>query len=313
MLKALQTFDAQPSLQNTSLLLRGFLEEKSPSTLLAYKRDLTDFTNFIGSTSLEAAISTLLNLGQGKANFVTLRYKAHLKERGIQATTINRRLSTLRSLIRLANILGIIPWKIEVQNLKTTPYRDTSGPGKAAYKELLEECNNLCPKLKLRGKAILHLLFDVALRRNEVASLKLENFNPADQSLKILGKGRTQQETISLPRVTCKALTEWVDFRGSKAGPMFYNYSRSQPIGTALTGNGIYKIVVRMGNRIGIKVRPHGLRHSAITEACKEVAKRKIGIEELLAFSRHKDIRTLLIYRDREQNFQGEVADWISK
>jgi integrase/recombinase XerC len=294
-------------------LVSNFLNEKSPSTLTAYQRDLSVFAGFLSTVSVENALSQLFSLDQGKANFLVLRYKAYLKEKGLQPTTINRRLSAIRSIVKLANLVGYISWKIEVQNLMVTPYRDTRGPGKDVFNQMLQSCEGQPPPQGIRNRAVLRLLYDLALRRGEVSRLDIEDLDLNTNRLSILGKGRTQKEIMSLPDLTANALKNWLHCYPGTTGPLFINLSRSRPMNERLSASGIYRIVSKLGDLIGHKVRPHGLRHTAITEACKKIVSHQIGIEELLDFSRHKDIRTLFIYRDRERNVQGLISRLISE
>ena len=59
--------------------------------------------------------------------------------------------------------------------------------------------------------------------------------------------------------------------------------------------------VRRLGEQVGLKVRPHGLRHTAITEACKLAQAKGMGLEEVLDFSRR-----------RERNVQGQLATLVA-
>src|SRR3989304_2991588 len=58
--------------------------------------------------------------------------------------------------------------------------------------------------------------------------------------------------------------------------------------------------------------RPTGLRHTAITEACKLAQAKGMGLEEGLDFSRHRDVKVLMVYRDRERNVQGQLATLVA-
>jgi integrase/recombinase XerC len=73
----------------------------------------------------------LMARGMGEANALTLAYKTHLMERELAAITINRRLTAPRSMIKLARTLGLIPWTLEIQGLKTEAIETTDGPGVA--------------------------------------------------------------------------------------------------------------------------------------------------------------------------------------
>ncbi len=53
------------------------------------------------------------------------------------ANTINRRLTALRSLVKLGRTLGLVSFTLEVQSVKADPYRDTRGPGRAGFRDML--------------------------------------------------------------------------------------------------------------------------------------------------------------------------------
>jgi integrase/recombinase XerC len=75
----------------------------------------------------------------------------------------------------------------------------------------------------------------------------------------------------------------------------------------------VYRLVRDLGGEAGIHARPHGLRHTAITEACKAAQASGIALEEVLDFSRHRDVKVLMIYRDRERNVQGRLAALVAE
>ncbi len=113
-----------------------------------------------------------------------------------------------------------------------------------------------------------------------------------------------------LPDVTARALTEWILIRGTEDGPVFTNFDHARK-GNRLTGTSICRIIRKLGKEIGIQTGPHGIRHTAITGAVKKAREADIGLEEVVGFSDHKDVKTLLIYRDRERNVQGTLSKLI--
>jgi integrase/recombinase XerC len=70
-----------------------------------------------------------------------------------------------------------------------------------------------------------------------------------------------------------------------------------------LTGEAVRRIVGALAHRAGLArpVRPHGLRHDAITEALHAGC-------DVAQFSRHRDIRTLLVYGDRRKDVAGDIT-----
>jgi len=292
-------------------LLTAFLSGRSDCTRRAYSQDLDDFRRFLGVGKVSEAAHLLLSRGHGNANAVALAWRANLRERGLQAATINRRLAALRSLVQLARTLGIVPWTLEVQNVRAESYRDTRGPGRRGVRLLLDEIERRGDKKALRDRAVLRLLYDLGLRRSEVVTLDVNDLDLDAATVAVLGKGRTQKTNLTLPEPTKAALQRWLEARGTEMGPLFINLDRARK-GCRLTATSIYRIVRRLGEQVGLQVRPHGLRHTAITEACKLAQAKGIGLEEVLDFSRHRDVKVLMVYRDRERDVQGQLAALVA-
>ncbi len=293
-------------------LLDSFLSGKSERTIEAYRRDLDDFRQFLRVENISEAARVFLS-EQGKANSIALSYTKRLIEKGLQSTTINRRLAALRSLSQMAKMLGMIPWTLQVKNRKIEAYRDTKGPGIDNFKKILNLTEARGDVKGIRDKAILRLLFDLGLRRGEVTGLDLEDLDLERKTISVLGKGKTQKKELSLPAPTIAALTEWLKVRGNFPGPLFLNLDRARKRPGRITGKSIYRLVRGLGEKVGIKTRPHGIRHSAVTEAVKKAQANGMDLEEVLDFSRHKDVRTLMIYRDRERNVQGKLSELIAE
>src|SRR5439155_20364927 len=121
----------------------------------AYRQDLADFARFAGATTPAEAAQRLLGEGAGPANELAWRYQAELRRRGRAAATVNRRLAALRSLIKLARTLGLVGWSLEVEGLKSEPYRDTRGPGTAGFRRLLEQLASRSDAKGVRDSALL--------------------------------------------------------------------------------------------------------------------------------------------------------------
>jgi len=133
------------------------------------------------------------------------------------------------------------------------------------------------------------------------------------KTIQIVGKGRTQKTELTLPAPTIAALTDWLKVRGDFSGALFLNLDRAKKGNGRITGKSIYQIVRGLGEKTGIRTRPHGIRHTAVTEAVKKAQSNGMDLEEVLDFSRHKDVRTLMIYRDKERNVQGKLSDLVAE
>lgn len=297
---------------STHELLEAFLSGRSPATIQAYRNDLRGLASFLGVQSIDEAAEVILRSGHGGANLLALRFRAHLLERGLSASSINRKLAALRSLVTLANTLGIVNWHLQVANLRVEK-PNVTGVGLNAVRSLIAVAGNQKGIKGVRDLAIIRIFFDLALRRAEVCSLDLEDVDLANQRVTVKRKGHHGRTTLTLPEPTCEALREWIDRRGTEPGPLFFSLQH-ELVGQKrrLTPAGIYYIVTALGRKAGFKVHPHQLRHDSITEAVKSAQTSGIGLEEVMDFSGHRQIGTLLIYRDRERNVQGQLAGMVA-
>src|SRR5262249_9593815 len=158
--------------------------------------------------------------------------------------TVNRRLSALRSIVRLGRTFGLIAWSLEIEGVKAKAYRDTRGPGVDGVVAVKREAaNHASPAKAARDVAIVRLLFDLALRRGEIVGLDLAHFDARAGRLSVLGKGRREREWRTLPPRTLSALKTWLKHRGKKPGPLFINFHHANKGLDRLTGNGLYHLV----------------------------------------------------------------------
>jgi integrase/recombinase XerC len=289
-------------------LVEAFLAGRNPRTLAAYRQDLEDFRVFTGAETLDEAAERLLTRGHGEANGLALAYRTSLSERGLSPATVNRRLAALRSLVKLGRTLGLVSWTLEVGSVKSEAYRDTRGPGRVGFRRLLDELGERQDAKAKRDRAVLRLLYDVALRRGEVVSLDVEDVDLEGGTLDVLGKGRTEKVRLTLPEPTKAALHAWLKVRGSEPGPLFENFDRAHK-GRRLTGTSVARLVRKLGEAAGLKVRPHGLRHAAITEALDLT---RGDVRKVQRFSRHRDLRVLNRYDDNREDLGGEVARLVA-
>src|SRR5262249_56193714 len=96
---------------------------------------------------------------------------AGVEGRGLARATVNRRLAAIRSLVKLARVLGLVPWALDVEGLRSETYRDTRGPGRQGFRRLLAVLEGRADAKGLRDRALIRLLFDLGLRRAEAVRL----------------------------------------------------------------------------------------------------------------------------------------------
>jgi integrase/recombinase XerC len=293
-------------------LVEAFLAGRNPRTLRAYSQDLDDFARFSGSIDRRSGVEGLLASGQGSANAWALAYRNDLVARELAPATVARRLAALRSVVKLARTIGRVAWSLDVEAPKAEHYRDTRGPGLDGWRKMLDAADRAgdTPKAR-RDRAIIRLLHDRGLRRGEVVGLDLESLDLAEATVEVLGKGRSQTERLTIGSGTVQALADWIESRGSGIGPLFVRLDPGRNLGGRLTGEAVRLIVAAIGRAAGLDrvSRPHGLRHQAITQALD------LGrdVRDVAKFSRHKDVRTLMIYDDSRRDVGGDIAKLLGE
>jgi integrase/recombinase XerC len=126
----------------------------------------------------------------------------------------------------------------------------------------------------------------------------------------VLGKGRTQKAKLTLPGPTRETLAAWLGARGSDPGPLFVRLDRAKKGQGRLDGSSVYRILRALGERAGIRARPHGLRHTAITELLELTGG---NVRQVREFSRHASVQTVLKYDDNRQDRAGQLAGRLAE
>lgn len=289
-------------------LLAVWFAGKSAHTVGAYRGDLEAFAAWAAAPSVGAAVDAFLALDHGNANAAALTYRGAMVDGGLSPATVNRRLSALRSVVQLARMIGRVSWTLEVPNVEAVKYRDTRGPGVSGFRAMLAAVAHGTDAKSRRDHALLRVLFDMGLRREEAVSCDLAHYDRTTGTLSILGKRRRERELLTIPAPTRAALDAWIAVRGEAGGPLFVPLSRAG-IGERLTGRSVARIVADVATRAGVgHVRPHGLRHAAVTAALDA----GVDIRKVQKFSRHRDLRTLTLYDDNRSDLAGSVASVVA-
>jgi integrase/recombinase XerC len=301
----------------------------SANTQRAYAKAIEDFYRRVYDKAVSPeSIAKFLILPSSEALFQVLNYRRMLIEAKLAPSTINVRLSALKSLVDYARKMGECAFSLnDVPGLKTENYRDTTGIDAEAFKGVIKlaDVNTVSGA---RDYAILRLLWDNALRRGEVCSLDVGDFSASERKLMILGKGKISKISIDLSSGATAAISHWLELRratvlanatmvGSSRergrynddDPMFISLSRNQP-GHRLGGSAIYAIVRQYCQEQEIEkmMSPHRIRHSAITA---HLNTSEGNIRAAQALSRHADIKTLSLYDDNRHQHQKGATDLL--
>jgi integrase/recombinase XerC len=299
--------------RSSSDLLANFLRLKiSANTRRNYSKAIADFCRRVyGSEVSEQLLSQFLSLPQPEAVYQVLHYRQLLIEAKLASSTINVRLSALKSFVDYARQVDRCSFNLaDVNCLKVESYVDTTGIEVAGFREMLQIPDRTTIK-GIRDYAILRLLWDNALRRNEICSLDVSDFDRSGQ-LSILGKGKIQKSQIDLSPATTIAISQWLTARESylTKDPLFTSLDRRSK-GHRLDGSTIYRLVREFSEAAGIDkvVSPHRIRHSAIT-AYLDASDGNIRAAQGL--SRHASLNTLTRYDDNRHKYQAIATNMLA-
>jgi integrase/recombinase XerC len=240
----------------------------SAHTLRAYRKDLTDFMAHV-KTEPE------------KIDMLDVRgFIAEQIRKGLNKTTVSRRLSSVRSFFKFLYREGY---------MKSNPAKLVSSPRlpKLLPKFLsVDDAFSLVEKPEgigfapARDRAILELLYSSGLRVGELAGLNVEDINVREALVKARGKGK-KERIVPIGSKALDAIKTYLVERillKSKEKAVFLNR-----LGTRLTDRGVRRIVVKYARAIAINgsIGPHTLRHSFASHLLQGGADLRV-IQELL-------------------------------
>ena len=321
--------NAPEATRSCSDLLADFLRLKiSANTRRNYSKAIADFCRRIYDLEVSERLMTqFLSLQQPEAVYQALQYRQLLIDAKLAPSTINVRLSALKSFVDYARQAEQCSFNLaDVTCLKVESYGDTTGIAVAGFRKMLLIPDRSTIK-GIRDYAILRLLWDNALRRNEICSLDVGDFDKSGR-LSILGKGKMQKSQVDLSPATTIAISQWLaakdNYRSSEpqscrtpiAGepdghpPLFTSLDRRSK-GHRLDGSTIYRLVREFSKAAGIDkiVSPHRIRHSAIT-AYLDASDGNIRAAQSL--SRHANLNTLNRYDDNRHKYQAQATNTLA-
>jgi len=275
----------------------------SANTIAAYKNDLQQLAEFIGS---RAGSDGWRSLGRSDVQDFIL----DLKERGYTETSVARKVAALRSFFAFLTAEGAIT---------ANPTDGLSSPrvGKTLPKaispnevdELLEQpARRSTPEAK-RDRAMLELLYATGMRVTELVSLDVSNLNldPRAPYVRCLGKG-AKERSIPIHDHALEALTNYLE----DGRPMVVQ-QRNEPAlfvnrrGERLTRQGFWLILkgyARSAN-LGNGITPHTLRHSFATHMLRGGMPLR-NVQEMLG---HANISTTQVYTHLTSDHVREVYE----
>ena len=268
----------------------------SPHTVVAYQRDLNALLGFCEREKIEtfAALDS----------YQVRRFAAEAHRRGLNARSVARRLSAVRTFLSFLVELDVVTANSAVHVQAPKPARRLPATLDADQVASLLAISGDDP-LTIRDRAILELFYSSGLRLAELVGLNLGDVDVADRTVRVLGKG-SKTRVVPVGREALRAVHDWLQVRTEIAphGELALFVSRA---GKRISPRSVQARVNTWARRQGTPtgVHPHMLRHSFATHLL-ESSNNLRAVQEMLG---HASLSTTQIYTHLDFQHLAQVYD----
>ena len=301
--------------------LKAWLSGKSQHTVRAGLSDLRLFASFVRGGTVEDPVDAALVLlegGQLAAESSIADWRTDMADRQLQATSIARRLASLRSFVATMKRFGL-GWDLnDVRGPSYSPYARATGPDIEDLEAKVDELGALAQGddtlwrtlIAARDHAMLLVLFHTAMRRTSIVSLKwkdtrLTGAHPHTSG--VVKGGKTRRFPLSQQCVA--ALQRWRALRVAhlgkpKAKDHVFVSVTGPDRGSSLTADSVYKRFKYRHQLSG----PHGIRHTTASTIYDRTGNLKL-VQDILG---HANAATSQSYMDHQGHSVEEAMRVIS-
>ncbi len=250
----------------------------SAHTTLAYRRDLSDFLQFIQGQCLTAVTEV--------GHWHIRAWAASQLQRGVSARSVNRRLSCLKTYFKYLKSRG---W------VTADPMRKVQGPrmgrrlpvflAETAMAALFTQVTFPTDYVGQLERMLLEVLYGTGIRCGELIALRVQDVDLERSVLHIQGKG-SRERTVPLARYLAEALADFVRLRRDSFPFTAHPWLFLSKKGEQLKPNFVYRVVYKYLSAVSDAEQrsPHVLRHTFATHLSNRGADLK-AIKELLGHS----------------------------
>lgn len=269
---------------NSFLQYIQYEKKYSSCTVFSYHNDICQFQDFLSENySLPIEDTQLKHIRS---------WIISLKNKNIESSSINRKLSALKSLFKFGlrnNIIKTNPC-IKLQSLKTAKKLPVFFKESELENVLNTQKNYKNDFAEIRNNIILEILYQTGIRRAELIGLKDSDFNFFSLTLRIVGKGN-KERIIPISKELKEKVEKYIDTKNQIFDSPYFILTET---GEQAYPNLIYRIVkTNMGEVTSLNKRsPHVMRHSFASGLLNNGA--EIGaVKELLG---HASLAATQIY-----------------
>ncbi|RKX49707.1 MAG: recombinase XerC [Thermotogae bacterium] len=242
------------------------LEGKSPQTVRMYTYYVDRFLKDTKTPNYRSA----------------LRFLAKLKQSGYSNKSLNLVVQALKAYFRFEGL------DEEAERLKS-PKVPRSLP-KSLTKEDVKKLIKAVPPTRKRDRLIILLLYGTGLRVSEVCNLKIEDIDFKRGILIVKGGKGAKDRVVPIPDFLLKEIEDYLKTREDGSEYLFVEVRREKK--DRISPKTVWYLLKKYGEKAGIRVTPHMLRHSFATHMLEKGVDIRV-IQEILG---HSNLSTTQIY-----------------
>ena len=240
--------------------------------------------------------------------------KSRILDSGYSPATARKMLSALRGTLRSAWKLGQMNAEDLAKALDLGKVTGSSLPqGRFITAEEIEKLFKVCTddhgNIGARDAALLAVLYGCGLRREEVTTLNVRDYNVTESTLLVHGK-RDKERTAYTPNGIGEALNAWLTIRGTEPGALFLAVSSAGTLRPQrITPDAIYKVVEKRIKQAGLEhFSPHSLRRSF----CSNLLDLGVDVITTSKLMGHSNVQTTMLYDKRQDTAQRLGAEMLT-
>lgn len=170
---------------------------------------------------------------------------------------------------------------------------------------LIEACEADKTPAGARDAAIIAMMYSCGLRRAEVITLDLADYEKDSERLKVRGKGNKERSAY-ITGGAARALSDWLNLRGEDPGALFVPVNRGGILSiNRLTPQAIYNILYKRASGAGVKhFSPHDMRRTFVSDLLDHGA----DITTVSKMAGHANVSTTARYDRRPEEAKKKAA-----
>ncbi|HEY4749696.1 MAG TPA: tyrosine recombinase XerC [Steroidobacteraceae bacterium] len=266
----------------------------SPHTVSSYELDIAAFVSFCDRQGVKSWQRVEIKHVRS--------FAARSHARGLSGSSVQRRLSGVRNLLKFLVREGHIPSNAATLIQAPKWHRPLPHTLDVDQMARLLDIPGMDPAT-VRDRAVMELLYSSGLRLAELIRLDTPDLDMADRTVRVLGKGNVAR-ILPVGSYAVRAVRAWLAIRRQVANSdecALFVGGR----GCRLTGRAVQQRIAAWARRqrIGVHVHPHMFRHSFATHLLES----RVGIREVQEFLGHASISTTQIYTHLDFSHVAQV------